>query len=499
MKRKSVLAVFLTAFVLVGMTGCPKSEGNISSDAELGTGSDTGNMVSGEYGSGGSQITVDTNYEPEIAYSDNSFLDISLLSEGKLAAQDAASGLWGYIDKLGNWVIEPQYYNAMPFYEGKAAVKNANGMYIFIDETGAQAFDGEYSRIEGVWDNTVPPKAYSRYKYQYGFSDGKAIVTESINGIEYNRLIEGTMGMTVHDETDEDIRYYNQGKHYAESWVRVDDIYDYDLNEVFGWEDFKNLNPEWSTMYLDEGNNFTDGKYYCYGENWVSDLVDRFIIDSNGELVLRGRDLENFSTAIASADDSNWKLYDNYVVAYKTMNGVTSSAVYDYSGKLILDFKYTDIHVVDDSTFLAENNAGVAVLLSVDGTELVPAQAGREHGGRGYLSDAVLTINGRTYVRFVNNGTIEYYDLNTKEFAKDAARLTAINSVEYNYGNILFEKISDTLYINVWDPELDSRFSVETISLGKAPCSAELLRENVIISYDKETRLYSIGHITNLP
>lgn len=46
----------------------------------------------------------------------------SCFSEGLLAAQDKYSGLFGYLDKRGDWRIKPQFRFAAPFRNGKAIV-----------------------------------------------------------------------------------------------------------------------------------------------------------------------------------------------------------------------------------------------------------------------------------------------------------------------------------------------------------------------------------------
>ena len=49
------------------------------------------------------------------------FSKLGSLSEGLCAAADTA-GLWGFIDRTGNWRIKPQYLAAEPFVNGKAKV-----------------------------------------------------------------------------------------------------------------------------------------------------------------------------------------------------------------------------------------------------------------------------------------------------------------------------------------------------------------------------------------
>ena len=57
-----------------------------------------------------------------------------------MAVQDAASGLWGYIDRTGAWAIQPAYAAACTFNEGMAVVQGQDGLYSYIHEDGSVAF-----------------------------------------------------------------------------------------------------------------------------------------------------------------------------------------------------------------------------------------------------------------------------------------------------------------------------------------------------------------------
>ena len=51
---------------------------------------------------------------------------------------------YGYIDKTGQMVIEPQFYGAYPFYEGLAAVVlDEDGAVAYIDRTGELVWSSE--------------------------------------------------------------------------------------------------------------------------------------------------------------------------------------------------------------------------------------------------------------------------------------------------------------------------------------------------------------------
>ncbi len=71
--------------------------------------------------------------------------------------------LWGFIDTLGNWVIEPKYSMVGNFRNGRASVK-IGSKYGFIDSTGKIVIKPDYKEVSD-FQNEV---AIVRKKYNYG-------------------------------------------------------------------------------------------------------------------------------------------------------------------------------------------------------------------------------------------------------------------------------------------------------------------------------------------
>jgi hypothetical protein len=74
-------------------------------------------------------------------------------ANGLAPAQDDGTGLWGYVDESGSWAIEPKYSKAWPFYDnGTAEVQGAeHGDTIWIDEKG-NGLEGGSPRLQAVMD-----------------------------------------------------------------------------------------------------------------------------------------------------------------------------------------------------------------------------------------------------------------------------------------------------------------------------------------------------------
>ncbi|MFB6345152.1 MAG: WG repeat-containing protein [bacterium] len=114
-------------------------------------------------------------------------------SEGLVASRNSESGLWGFRDRDGEWVIKPRYAYAGNFSESRALVK-LNGDWTYIDKDGRRiiqkhllwSFDaGQFSegraavRTESGWgyiDKTGNMIIQPRFQWASKFRNGLAWV-----------------------------------------------------------------------------------------------------------------------------------------------------------------------------------------------------------------------------------------------------------------------------------------------------------------------------------
>lgn len=79
-------------------------------------------------------------------------LSTALFSQDYLACA-RISDEWGYINREGKWIINPQFEHVKDFSEGLAAVRT-NGEWGFVDKNGTYIvnpqFEDAYSFIEGL-------------------------------------------------------------------------------------------------------------------------------------------------------------------------------------------------------------------------------------------------------------------------------------------------------------------------------------------------------------
>lgn len=79
----------------------------------------------------------------------------SFRGDGLASAKDPSTGKWGFIDTLGNWVIQPIYSNRTgSFHCGLARVTDKSNNVYFIDKTGKIVFADQGKNCEPFMDKT---------------------------------------------------------------------------------------------------------------------------------------------------------------------------------------------------------------------------------------------------------------------------------------------------------------------------------------------------------
>lgn len=282
---KRFISIFLLcAILLTSFTACQKKDS-------------TGNG-----GSDGQSQEVQKIKDPQITYLDKTWKNLGNYSEGLIAARDITSGLWGYIDKTGEYVIEPAFYDAFPFSEGLAAVKTVTGFYSFIDKTGNEVIKGNYSckvdnnicarcnvfkngyalvylRNEGPFLNPI-----------YNIIDKKGNIIKEVEGQStafdaYENIVNDSTDNVAFDEKvleakiGPDWEYHvMNGYIIAEknsNGIEASAIYDTQLNEIIAPGKYNRIYPIGSEMFIAANNahNFAvfdkSGKEYLPFEDRV--------------------------------------------------------------------------------------------------------------------------------------------------------------------------------------------------------------------------------------
>ena len=100
-------------------------------------------------------------------------------SEG--LAEVSLDGKWGYIDKKGKEIIPPKYEITEPFSEGLAAVSVNGREYGFINKLGTFV---------------IPPNGFDSLNHSRGFKNGLAYVWKEESGVRFEGYID-TVGKWV--------------------------------------------------------------------------------------------------------------------------------------------------------------------------------------------------------------------------------------------------------------------------------------------------------------
>ena len=115
--------------------------------------------------------------------------------EGKLLEK------WGYVDRAGKWIIQPQFDHAFNFDEGRAFAGSGSQnreLYWLIDENGRKVGRSEFDKLGffGHWETitqttTACLKNVGDYGYAHVDRDGRPIYSQRFAGVH---LFHGELG-----------------------------------------------------------------------------------------------------------------------------------------------------------------------------------------------------------------------------------------------------------------------------------------------------------------
>jgi hypothetical protein len=84
-------------------------------------------------------------------------------------------GKWGYIDKTGKYIVNPQYLMAEPFSEGLAAV-NVNGKWGYIDTKGKFVIEPQFHNVGKFSESLAAVSESGGGSYRYIDKSGNVII-----------------------------------------------------------------------------------------------------------------------------------------------------------------------------------------------------------------------------------------------------------------------------------------------------------------------------------
>ncbi|MGN0539214.1 MAG: WG repeat-containing protein [Candidatus Fimenecus sp.] len=407
--KRIISIILLFAILLTSFTACKKKE-----SAE--------NDGTGEQNS--QPQDVQKIEDPKITYLDKTWKDLGDYSEGLIAARDNTSGLWGYIDKTGEYVIEPAYYDALPFSEGLAAVKTVTGFYSFIDKTGKEVIKGEYS---GVSASNGKIAGYEKF---YKFSKGYTLVNLGEEGFNNAKptLID-TKGNIIKGSDVEYIDFIDCG----EFAVGVNDIYNSN-SSTNGIYDFKyDKIADCSGIFCSTDNKYVMTRTYNSGNE--NDEYTYRAYDGKGNIVF---DETNLIGKLGA--DCVFYIKNEYIIAEKNFNGINTCAVYDLQlNEIIAPGKYNRAFPISDELFIVKNNASNWAIIDKSGKEYMPFESRYTYSiTTGITFEDAKKISENGIVDYIVKNEDEskngkYFDIQTKEVKDTPVLTTTIDNYIYTH------------------------------------------------------------------
>lgn len=161
MKKSAVLLFFILVLFLLGCSNQKNTE--------------TSNAVVGDASQNQSEIELDSIYaEP------TPIPVVQATADDPVAAVANTSGLWGYVNTKGDWVIAPQYSEVFPFVDNVATVKTDTGWQLINKSNEIiAAFEGD---IEVVDPGDITVYQASALKTNCTIFDGMIIIAKDSNG-----------------------------------------------------------------------------------------------------------------------------------------------------------------------------------------------------------------------------------------------------------------------------------------------------------------------------
>lgn len=218
---------------------------------------------------------------------------------------DGNTGLWGFVDKTGQMVIEQQWSWIEPFSEDLAVVKNKEGNFGYIEKTGKLTIECAYHFAES-------------------FSEGFAVIT--VPGDSKN---SGVFGMTFIDKTGYQAtrKQFDEARNFKDGLAAVFKIIEVEGGESskFGFVD-KHFNLVIPMQDLAEHNNNYNKDFFTFSEG--------LCLTSTGFIDTKGKQVISFAPnlAVGTASFENGRVV---VALYDSKTDTYRNKLMDKTGKVL--------------------------------------------------------------------------------------------------------------------------------------------------------------------
>lgn len=128
------------------------------------------------------------------------FKDVGTFTDDGLAsATDESLNLIGYIDRTGAWKIKPRFIAATAFGEGLAAVcEQGNDQYGYIDTNGTWAIEPSFAEAKGFYNGLAAVKSDAGIDGTYGYIDKNGLWAISPQFAEAGAFVGDLAAVALH-------------------------------------------------------------------------------------------------------------------------------------------------------------------------------------------------------------------------------------------------------------------------------------------------------------
>lgn len=297
--------------------------------------------------------------------------------------------LWGFIDRNGNMVIQPQYKDVKQFSEGLAAVRGENNLWDYIDGNGNKVIKGQFKRVENFSDGMASIAYFDgeHTKYAYINRNGNIIFkTELSKNPFYDGLVwagsKGKGGFI--DQTGKMVIpqiYDDVGRHP----FAAGQDFGYGFSEGLAAVE---VNHKWG--YIDTAGKMVMQPQYggatsfCDGMALVDLGETGAFIDKTGRIIFK--------------PDPKVKLYGWWFegrIPVKAANG--KIGFLDYSGNMAVQPQYDEVGSFNEGLAAVMIN-GSWGYIGLDGTMIIPTQYKKAGSFNGGLALVIIGENQMLYI-----------------------------------------------------------------------------------------------------
>lgn len=264
---------------------------------------------------------------------------------------DSTSTLWGFVDKSGKQVINPQFQQVGYFSDGKCAIQNKEGKWGYMDKSGKIIINYQFDNAEN-------------------FVDGKAIVyLDEKAGVidEDGKYLINPQFQYAYVDNDKYLIYQDDKAGWCDKTGKFTINPQFDSANIFGDNKLANVKSGDKYGYIDEDGKIMINPQFDDASQFIGDVAivrtgDKYgLIDKDGKYVVNpqfesiGYDVFAYlnDTSIKNSVNSDYLDVDALLKVINTNNPENLSfndsfqTILNKINKNINDFSaYNDVHTV---------------------------------------------------------------------------------------------------------------------------------------------------------